>query len=109
LCSARFCLVERAHEAVEHICKILSLGAETFWDIYASLPANQRMILLHAIFASMTLTREGVVDYQLKTGWFRAAVECRKRADIPEAFLSLGCALICWRHERLLLWDEHEL
>ena len=33
--------------------------------------------------------------------WFsqfrRLRVRCEKRADIHEAFLSLGCALICWR------------
>ena len=31
----------------------------------------------------------------------RLRVRYEKRADIHEAFLSLGCALICWRYLRL--------
>jgi hypothetical protein len=35
----------------------------------------------------------------------RAASGCAKRADIHEAFLSLGCALICWQSLRKELDD----
>jgi hypothetical protein len=34
----------------------------------------------------------------------RLRVRYEKRADIREAFLSLGCALICWRFLRVDWW-----
>jgi len=38
-----------------------------------------------------------LVEYQFR----RLRVRYEKRADIHEAFLSLGCALICWRFLRV--------
>jgi transposase len=30
--------------------------------------------------------------------WRRLRIRYERRADIPEAFLTLGCVLICWRY-----------
>jgi hypothetical protein len=47
------------------------------------------------------LARCGEIDIAWLNQFRRLRVRYEKRADIHEAFLSLGCALICWRFLRV--------
>lgn len=74
-CSARFCRVERAHDSLERICRTISVDAgQSLWDVYASLNDLERLRLVSHVFASIVVSPEAIVDFELKPLWIHAVL-----------------------------------